>query len=147
MHRHEEDPVTLMQAHGVKPTANRILILRALLEAGRPLSMTEIETALESVDKSIISRTLSAFREARLLHVLADGGDSVRYEVCHCDAEESDTDRHVHFHCRVCGRTFCLEELPVPAVACPAGFRPEAAEYTLHGICPECRRFAGPAGE
>ena len=137
MHKHEEDPVSLMQAHGVKPTANRILILRALLGAGRPLSMTEIETELESVDKSIISRTLSAFREARLLHVLADG-DSIRYEVCHCAAEDEDSDRHVHFHCTRCGRTFCLEELPVPAVTMPAGYRAEHVNFIVEGICPNC---------
>ena len=137
MHTHAEDPVELMQEHGVKPTANRILILKALLAAGRPLSLTEIETALESVDKSIISRTLSAFREHRLLHAVADG-ESLRYEVCHCAEEEEDSDRHVHFHCDICGRTFCLEELPVPTVACPEGFRAESAEYVLHGTCPDC---------
>ena len=136
---HFEDPVALMQEHGVKPTANRILILKALLQAGRPLSMNEIETALESVDKSIISRTLSAFREHRLLHALSDGGEGVRYEVCHCAEQEEDSDRHVHFHCRVCGRTFCLEDTPVPAVACPEGFRSENAEFTIHGVCPSCR--------
>ena len=138
MHKHDEDPVSLMQEHGVKPTANRILILRALLEAGRPLSMTEIETALESVDKSIISRTLSAFREARLLHVLADGGESVRYEVCHCAAEDEDTDRHVHFHCTRCGRTYCLEELPVPAVSLPEGYSADHVNFVVEGICPAC---------
>ena len=138
MHKHTEDPEALMQEHGVKPTANRILILRALLGAGRPLSMTEIETELESVDKSIISRTLSAFREARLLHVLADGGDSIRYEVCHCAAEDEDSDRHVHFHCTRCGRTFCLEELPVPAVTMPAGYRAEHVNFIVEGICPNC---------
>lgn len=137
MHKHEEDPETLMQEHGVKPTANRILILRTLLRAGRPLSMTEIETDLESVDKSIISRTLSAFREARLLHVLADG-ESTRYEVCHCAAEEEDTDRHVHFHCTRCGRTFCLEDLPVPAVTMPAGYRADHVNFIVEGVCPNC---------
>ena len=137
MHTHAEDPVILMEEHGVKPTANRFLILKALLSAGRPLSMTEIETALESVDKSIISRALAAFREHHLLHAVADG-DSLRYEVCHCAEEEEDSDRHVHFHCDICGRTFCLEELPVPTVACPEGFRAESAEYVLHGTCPDC---------
>ncbi len=137
MHKHEEDPVALMQEHGVKPTANRILILRTLLRAGRPLSMTEIETDLESVDKSIISRTLSAFREARLLHVLADG-ESPRYEVCHCAAEEEDTDRHVHFHCTRCGRTFCLEEIPIPAVSLPEGYAADHVNFVVEGICPHC---------
>ena len=137
MHAHAEDPVELMQEHGVKPTANRILILKALLAAGRPLSMTEIETSLESVDKSIISRALAAFRERHLLHAVADG-ESLRYEVCHCAEEEEDSDRHVHFHCTRCGRTFCLEELPVPAVTMPAGYRAEHVNFIVEGICPNC---------
>ena len=137
MHTHEENPLTLMQEHGVKPTANRILILKTLLQAGRPLSLTEIETALESVDKSIISRTLAAFREHHLLHTLS-GEDYVRYEVCHCADEEEDSDRHVHFHCEVCGQTFCLEDLPVPAVQLPDGFSVENVEYMAHGVCPAC---------
>ncbi len=133
-----EDPVLLMQAHGIRPTANRILILRTLLEAGRPLSMTEIETTLESVDKSIISRTLASFRDRHLLHALPDGGEGIRYEVCHCAGEEEDRDHHVHFHCELCGRTFCFEDLPVPAVRFPAGFTPDHCEYMGHGICPDC---------
>ena len=137
MHNHEESPVELMQEHGVKPTANRILILKALLQAGRPLSLTEIETALESVGKSIISRTLAAFREHHLLHALSDGS-GVRYEVCHCSEAEEDSDRHVHFHCERCGRTFCFEDQPLPSVACPDGFLVEGAEFVLHGLCPEC---------
>ncbi|MBP5625864.1 MAG: transcriptional repressor [Bacteroidales bacterium] len=138
MHAHHEDPVALMQEHGIKATANRILILNALLQAGRPLSMTEIETALESVDKSIISRSLAAFREHRLLHALADDGAGVRYEVCHCAEEEEDSDLHVHFHCERCGRTFCFEDLPIPAVRYPDGFMVENVEHTAHGICPDC---------
>ena len=145
MHR-DETPEGLMLEHGIKPTANRILILRSLLAAGRPLSMTEIEIGLESVDKSIISRTLSVFRKHRLLHALADG-ESVRYEVCHCAEEEEDSDRHVHFHCELCGRTFCIEDLPVPAVRYPAGFEVESVEYMAHGVCPECRGFRSGPGK
>ena len=126
-----------MQEHGLKATANRILILNALRQAGRPLSLTEIETALESVDKSIISRNLAIFREHHLLHTLSDE-DSVRYEVFHFADGEEDDDRHVHFHCEVCGRTFCLEDLPVPAVRCPDGFIVQGVDCLAHGICPDC---------
>jgi len=138
MAHRDEDPVSLMQDHGIRPTANRILILRALLEAGRPLSMAEIETSLESVDKSIISRTLAAFREHHLLHALSDGGEGARYEVCHCTDAEEDNDLHVHFHCKVCGRTYCFEDMPVPAVRYPEGFVLEHSEYMGHGVCPAC---------
>ncbi|MCR4859911.1 MAG: transcriptional repressor [Bacteroidales bacterium] len=141
MHTHTtQDAEKLMCEHGIKPTANRILILRTLLEEHRPLSMSEIETILESVDKSIISRTLAAFRERRLLHTLEDGGDSLRYEVCRCAEEEEDSDRHVHFHCEVCGKTFCFEDRPIPQVDFPEGFDVFNVNYMAHGICPDCHR-------
>ena len=65
----------LLEHHGIKPTANRLLIVKALEKAGRPLSLTELETTLETIDKSNISRALSLFREAHLVHVLEDSGD------------------------------------------------------------------------
>ena len=37
----DEHLIQLMEHHGVKPTANRILIAQALLDAGRPVSMME----------------------------------------------------------------------------------------------------------
>ena len=54
----------LLEEHGVKVTANRLLVARALAQAGRPLSLMELEARLETVDKSNIFRTLTAFKEA-----------------------------------------------------------------------------------
>ena len=94
----ETDPILhLMEHHGVKPTANRILIAKALAVAGRPMSPGELEDALETIDKSVISRALSLFREQHLVHVIEDG-DSLRYELCHSHHEDHDDDAHVHFH-------------------------------------------------
>lgn len=72
----------LLNGHGIRPTANRTMIVRVLLDAGRPLSMAEVEEALETVDKSIISRTFAALKEKHLLHTIEDGSDSVKYEIC-----------------------------------------------------------------
>ena len=99
----------LLLEHGVKPTANRLVIAQALRRAGRPLSMTELEDRLETIDKSNIFRTLTAFRDAHLVHVLEDTGDGVRYELCHSHHEDHDDDLHVHFYCTRCHRTYCLE--------------------------------------
>ena len=73
----EKHLLELMERHGVKPTANRIVIARALAAAGRPMSMTELETEVETIDKSNVFRTLQAFREAHLVHVLEDTGDNL----------------------------------------------------------------------
>ena len=71
----------LLEHHGIKPTPNRVLVARALSGAGRPVSMMELEASIDSVDKSGISRTLALFRQKHLVHVIEDGGESVRYEV------------------------------------------------------------------
>ena len=128
----------LLEHHGVKPTANRLLIARALKDAERPLSLMELETRLETIDKSNVFRALAAFRDAHLVHVLEDAGDGVRYELCHSHSEEHDEDVHVHFYCTRCHKTYCLEDTPVPPVEVPEGFSPESVSYLVKGICPEC---------
>jgi len=126
----------LMAEHGVKVTANRLLIARALEQAGRPLSMMELEERLESIDKSNVFRTLVAFKDAHLVHVLE--GDPVRYELCHSHHEGHDDDLHVHFYCVKCHKTYCLEEIPVPSVQVPEGYQVQEESYLLRGICPQC---------
>ena len=125
-----------LEQHGVKPTPNRILIARALEEAGEPLSLLELEARLESVDRSNISRTLTLFRKAHLVHVLE--GEVMRYELCHSTHEDHDDDLHVHFYCVACHRTICLDDTPLPAVVLPQGYRPQGYSYLIKGVCPQC---------
>ena len=133
------DIIDLMMHHGIKPTANRVLIANAFIRERRPLSMMEIEALLESVDKSVISRSLALFREHHLVHVLPDGGEGIRYELCHSCSDDHDDDAHIHFYCERCGKTFCLEDIPIPEVSLPDGFHRESVNYMVTGICSECR--------
>lgn len=128
----------ILTAHGIRPTANRILIAEALAGAGRPVSLTEIEDLVDTIDKSGIFRTLMLFREHHLVHTIEDG-DAVRYELCHSHDHGSDDDLHPHFYCEKCHRTFCLDGIAVPAVPVPPGYTAESVTYLLKGICPECR--------
>jgi len=130
---------SLLEAHGIKPTANRIVVARALAEAEQPLSLTELEYKILSIDKSGIFRALTLFREHHLVHVLEDGGDGVRYELCLShDGHQHDDDQHVHFYCERCHRTFCIRDTPIPAVALPDGFVLTSINYMAKGICREC---------
>ena len=126
----------LLEHHGVKPTANRLLVARALQESRRPLSLMELEEKLETVDKSAVFRTLVTFRDAHLVHML--DGDPVRYELCHSHHEDLDDDLHVHFYCFKCHKTYCLDDTPIPPVKAPEGYAVQEASYLLKGVCPEC---------
>ena len=133
----------LLLQHGIRPTANRLLILRELDRAKMPQSMSDIELSLQSVDKSIIFRTLSLFKEHHLLHSIEDGSDGIRYELCHSSLEDHDRDLHIHFHCERCKRTYCIEECIIPRVNLPAGYIEESVNYVVKGLCPKCSMVSG----
>jgi len=133
----EQTAVEMLEQHGIKPTANRITIVRTLASADGPMSLTELEYKILTIDKSGISRALALFRERHLVHTI-ENGDFTRYELCMSHGEEDD-DMHVHFYCERCHRTTCLEDVPLPEVELPGGFAVTSAEYMVRGICPECR--------
>ena len=129
----------ILKEHGIKPTANRLVILKALADCHHPVTMAELEDSIDTIDKSGIFRTLMLFKENLLLHQIEDGCEGVRYELCHAHGD-TDDDRHVHFHCEVCHRTFCLEELPIPQVTYPDGYQVQSVNHMAKGICPECSK-------
>lgn len=124
--------------HGIRPTANRIMIVKALHEAGRPMSIAELESRLPSIDKSNIFRALSVFSSGHMVHRIEDGGEGVRYELCLSHEEGHDDDMHAHFYCEICHKTFCLEELHVDNVNVPSGYEVHSVNYVIKGICPNC---------
>lgn len=136
--------------HGVRPTALRILVLSAIEKAGQPISALDIERALDTVDRSTITRALSQFCSKGLVHIIDDGSGSAKYEACHaCGHSEENhslsgnimhSDLHVHFHCTRCGRTFCLPSAPIPPIPLADGFIQESANFIISGLCPECSR-------
>lgn len=132
----------LLEHHDVKPTANRLLIVRALSDMERPASLTELTDRVRSIDKSNVFRALTIFREHHLVHVIEDGSDTVRYELCLSHDGGLDDDMHVHFYCERCQRTFCLEDTPVPQVPLPEGYRQSGVNYVVKGLCPACARRA-----
>ena len=134
-----EECEKLLASHDIKPTANRIVVAKTLAAAERPMSLSELEYKILSIDKSGVFRALTLFREHHLVHVIEDGGDGVRYELCHShDGHADDDDQHVHFYCERCHRTFCLTDTPIPAVTLPAGYQLTSINYMAKGLCPEC---------
>jgi len=69
------DLTELLERHGVKTTANRLIVAKALLTEGRPLSLMELEDKIGTIDKSGIFRSLTLFKEHHLVHAIEDGGD------------------------------------------------------------------------
>ncbi|MCM1451432.1 MAG: transcriptional repressor [Clostridium sp.] len=128
-----------MLAKGVRPTANRILVLRELAKATRPISMAELEELIGmTLNKASIFRVLELFAEHDIVHEIEDGSRSLKYELCGSASGHSAADEHPHFYCQKCGRTFCLENLSIPKINLPAGYLPHSVNYMVKGLCPDC---------
>ena len=130
----------LIKAAQITPTPMRVMVYKCLLNAGCPLSLDDIETKLESVDKSTISRSLSLFRDRHLVHSFNDGSGSTKYELCAAPHALSHEDLHVHFRCEECGETLCFPSIKVPEVSLPDGFESREVNYIITGVCAQCTK-------
>ena len=135
-----EEDIYLHKLHlrGIKPTAMRLLILRAMLDTNRAVSQHDLEETLQTVDKSTIFRTVMLFMEHHLVHAVDDGSGALKYAVCSDDCTCSVSDQHVHFYCEGCHRAFCFRQQAVPMVEAPEGFVLHGVNYVLKGLCPAC---------
>jgi Fur family ferric uptake transcriptional regulator len=47
-------------------------------------------------------------------------------------------DNHVHFICDDCGTAYCLENISIPEVKLPAGFKQVQTDVLVSGVCDKC---------
>ena len=111
----------ILEQHGIKPTANRIVVLGVLVENNIPLTINEMANRIETIDKSNIFRVLNLFHNKHLVHVIESGKDGVLYELCTSHHDGHDDDIHPHFYCEKCHQTTCLEA-KAPSIDLPQGY-------------------------
>ena len=133
-----KDDCPLLERRCVKPTANRILVLKALIAASRPMSLSEIDEAIGTMDRSSIFRVLTLFVSNHVVHSIEDGNGVLRYEVCDGEEECTLQDMHTHFYCERCHRTFCFKSIQIPSIELPDGYTMHSINYMVKGICPHC---------
>lgn len=122
----------------VKPTAVRLLIFKAMVEYPQAFSLSDLESVLETVDKSTISRTITLFHNNLVIHSIDDGSGSMKYSVCNDDCQCELNELHVHFNCTKCHKTYCLESISIPSVQLPEKFLLENINFVMKGLCNQC---------
>ena len=122
----------------IKPTAIRLLILKNMMEVERAVSLLDLETLLDTVDKSTISRTIALFLSHHLIHSIDDGSGSLKYAVCEDCCMCTVEDQHMHFYCEHCHKTYCIRSVHAPSVTLPEGFMQTGINYVIKGICADC---------
>ncbi len=134
-----EETILRLQHKGIKPTANRILVYRTLCQKASPLSLTNLEAMMPTMDKSSIFRVLTLFLEHEVVHSFEDGRGLLNYELCGHHGPCKHDENHIHFYCEICQRSFCLEDAQMPDIQLPEGFEAHAMSFVIKGVCAECK--------
>ncbi|HEX8699949.1 MAG TPA: transcriptional repressor [Myxococcaceae bacterium] len=130
-----------IRASGLRSTAPRVAVLRALEAATAPLSHADLVDSLgqEGYDRVTIYRNLTDLTEAGLV-ARADLGDHVwRFELRRAGKAHEGT--HPHFTCTDCGTVSCLPAESVrvtPSKGAPRAVAARAVEVHLRGLCDGC---------
>ena len=109
--------------------------------SGYALAHHDIENRLkDTFDRVTIYRTLKTFLDKGILHKVLDDEGGLKYALCResCAHAEHHHD-HVHFKCETCGQTSCLENVLIPAIDLPSGYRRKETNLLIQGVCPQCK--------
>jgi|688.fasta_scaffold1180024_1 Fur family ferric uptake transcriptional regulator len=133
----------LLLNHNLRLTHQRIKILSSFFRTRNALSHTDLEAEHEgNIDRATIYRCLKQFLDAGILHRIPDDQFQTRYAVCGTCETHSHHHDHVHFNCRQCLQTQCIEEIVIPNIPLPEGFLQADKILIVQGICRKCREEA-----
>ena len=133
-----EDYATILETAGIRPTSTRLLIYEAIASPPDTFSLGTLEKQLDSIDKSVIFRTLVLFHEHHLIHSVDDGSGSHKYCIFHNHSQCNESEEHCHFYCEVCHNTYCLNQDLIPHIDLPEGFIARKVNYIVKGVCAKC---------
>ena len=125
---------------GLRATASRVAVLEVLHSEHRPMSHSEVVTALSAHtwDRSTLYRNLMDLSKVGLLRRSELGDRTWRFEVA-CD--HGHADHAAHFLCHECGDITCLPDLivtPRDGNALPFALSQDHIEVQITGRCDTC---------
>jgi Fur family transcriptional regulator, ferric uptake regulator len=129
----------LLRRKHLSITDSRKKILSLFLNSHDALAHGDIEKkAGEKFDRVTVYRTLQTFVEKGIVHTIPTAENSVLYALCKDCDEEHHHDDHVHFVCRNCNTTICLDNIVSPKIELPEGYQAENVQVVINGICKNC---------
>lgn len=133
-----QEIMTILAGGGVKPSAQRLVILRYLMENRIHPTVDEIFKALQphhpTLSRTTIYNTLRLLAKAAIIRCIdTGGGDGARWDYSQND--------HAHFLCTSCGRVTDVDYTDDHAPSFtlpPEGYVVRSADIIFKGLCPDC---------
>ena len=129
---------TALRERGQRATPQRLAIARVLTDLDRHVTAehvhAEVSARMPGVSLPTVYATLDLLEALGLARRVATEGGAVVYD--------PRTDEHHHLVCRGCG---AIADVDAPvdtagvlAAAAATGFRPDASQVVLRGLCADC---------
>lgn len=131
--------IELLRKHNLRVTSCRKDILSLFIESDFALCQAYLEKHLpDHYDRVSIYRTLHVFEEKGLIHKVLDDQGTLHYALCGTCCDTIHNHDHIHFKCRICGKTQCIESVDIPSFDIPSGFIIETIGLLVTGVCRDC---------
>lgn len=118
---------------------NKQTILELVGKSESALSHNELLHSLgDTMNRVTIYRILDKLVVDGQVHKIIDIDGVSKFASCHVCDEHDHHHNHVHFSCTQCQSVTCLEDV-IPAFTLPADYKVEEMNFTLSGVCPECK--------
>ena len=137
------DPGDVLRARGLRVTAQRLAVLRAVSDAPHVPADVVAEAVrgeIGSISIQAVYDALATLTESGLLRRIQPAGSPARYE-------DRVGDNHHHLVCRACERMLDVDcavgDAPCLTSVEDFGYEIDEAEVIYWGRCPECVREKG----
>lgn len=134
------DVLFILKEKGLHVTDARQKILRAFYESEVSMSLRDIHRLLNNAfDRVTIYRTLDLFVEKGIIHIIPSMNHLMQYALIKPGMGSKGYLHHLHFLCEDCGKTICLDMMPVPVIQLPEGFAGKQTDVMIKGVCNNCQ--------
>jgi Fur family ferric uptake transcriptional regulator len=137
------DPSALLRQRGLRVTAQRLAVLRAVSDLPHVTADVVAERArveIGSISTQSVYDALASLTDKGLLRRIQPAGSPARYE-------DRVADNHHHLICRGCGRMVDVDcavgDAPCLTAIEGHGYEIDEAEVIYWGRCPDCVREKG----
>ena len=129
----------ILKSHSLRITNSRLDVLSAFIKQSSALSLGALENLFPQHDRVTLYRTLNSFLDSGILHKIPNDQGTATYGLCHDTCSPSDHNHeHIHFKCNECGKMECLDEMDLPMVKLPNGYKLNQVNLIADGVCAEC---------
>lgn len=128
-----------LRARSLKATSARVQLMELISDFGKAMPFSEIQKALQPIDRVTLYRTINALVEHGIIHKAIVTEGETYYAMCShsCDSDHHHH-QHVHFKCSACNEVTCVETDVRVQFSIP-GHQVAQFEIQASGICPNCR--------